>query len=381
PTHYLLLVGSKEEHAFDWEELLARIEIPGVREDLESIGLANPLRFLSTFLLNDEATRDFVRGSEINRDDRPLLELRAPRSMDRFAGARNLQALLELAETLELSPPIETGHGARQRETVQAKLEPYLRASRHLNRGHVHYQSGLQDFQAAIDRYREAAAANPSQRLAVETLVQATKRTRDELLSAYEAAATEKARSPGVLLNLGLTLLASGDHRRAMEVLENLVEIRPELAEAHVNLSRAALGARERKKALEAAETSVEVAPSRADAHFQKALVLESLERFDDALEAYRETLRLRPEMIEARFNAGTALAALGRLDEARMEYERGLSARPSDDRARMNLARILLLQGDEAAAARELTRVADAGGAAAAEAAEILARLTPPIP
>jgi tetratricopeptide (TPR) repeat protein len=380
PTHYLLLVGSEEEHAMEWDALLSRMSIPEVREDLGSIGLADPFRFLSTFLLDNEAVREFVRGSELNRDDRPLLEFRAPRSMDRFAGARNLEALLKLAESHAPLPPLTTRYGERQSATVQSKLEPYLRASRQLNRGHVHYQNGLQDFQKAIDHYRAAAAVNPSQKRELESLVKATTKTRDELLRAYEAAAAEE-RSPGVLLNLGLTLLAAGESRRAMQVFEELAKLRPMLTDAHVNLSRAALGAGEMESALQAAETSVEIAPLRSDAHFQRAIVLEELGRFHEALAAYQEVLRLSPEMADARFNLGTTLAVLGRLEEARVEYDRGLSLRPNDDRARMNLARLLLLQGDVAAAARELKRIVESGGTAAPDAVDILDRLAREIP
>jgi spermidine synthase len=376
PTHYLLLVGSEEEHAPSWDRLLSRISIEDVREDLDSIGLADPFRLLSTFLLDDRAVRRLVRGSELNRDELPLLELRAPRSTDRFAGARNLETALELAESENPSPPFETLFGERQRETIQAKLEPYLRASRHLNRGHVLYQNGLQDFQAAMDRYRDAAAANPLQESEVDSLVRATERTRDALLRAYAAAASAPGRSPGVLMNWGLTLLAAGRFVPAMEAFEDLAEERPELADAHLNLSRAALLAGEIEKALRAAENAVEAAPLRADVHFQKAMVLERSDRLRDALDAYENALRLRPEMVEARFNRGTILAGLGRLEEAREEYERGLSFRPGDDRARMNFAGVLLLQGDEATATIELRKIAEAGGSAAPRAAEILERL-----
>ncbi len=380
PTHYLLLVGSEEEHAMNWDDLLSRLSIPEVREDLESIGLADPFRLLATFLLDDASVRDFVRGSEINRDDRPLLEFRAPRSMDRFAGARNLETLLRIAASTAPFPPFTTRYGDRQRQTIQAKLEPYLRASRNLNRGHVHYQNGLQDFHAAIGWYHEAAVANPSQEAEVATLVGATRRTRDELLRAYESAASEREGSPGVLLNFGLTLLAAGESQRAVAVFEDLAERYPDLADAQVNLSRAAFAAGEAEKALRAAERSVEINPLRADAHFQRALVLAVMERLPETLAAYDEVLRLRPDMVEARFNRATALAGLLRLGEARREYERGLSLRPGDDRARMNFAQVLLLQGDEASARRELMRVAEGGGGAAREAAEMLDELRPEI-
>jgi spermidine synthase/tetratricopeptide (TPR) repeat protein len=381
PTHYLLLVGSEDGHAVSWEDLLDRISVPEVRADLESIGLADPFRFLSTFLLDDGAVRELVRGASINQDDLPLLEFRAPRSTDRFAGARNLEALLDLASLRNPSPPFTTRYGERQRRTIEAKLEPYLRASRHLNRGHVHYQNGLQDFEAAIARYREAAQANPLQEREVDSLVRATARTRDELLRAYEEAASTEDRSPGVLLNFGLTLLAAGESVRAMETFETLAEERPGLADAHVNLSRAALAAGDEEKAVRAAETAIERAPLRADAHFQRALSLEASERPSEALEAYHRALQLRPEMVEARFNRGTILAGLGRLEEAREEYQRGLALRPSDDRARLNFAGVLLLQGDEVSAARELQIVAEAGGPAAAQAAEMLQRLERGVP
>jgi len=381
PTHYLLLVGSEEAHAFDWDELLARMDVAEVREDLESVGLSDPFRLLATFLLGDRDVRAFTAGSELNRDELPLLEFRAPRSVDRFAGARNLESLLSLAEGDGGAPPFTARHGERQRETVLAKLEPYRRASRRLNRGHVHYQNGLQDFQAAIERYREAAEVNPSQLPEVAALIEATVRTRDGLLRAYENAAAADASSPGVLLNLGLTLLAAGHERRSMEVFESLVELRPQLADGHLNLSRAALAVGESERALHAAAAAVAAAPLRVDTHFQKGVILERLGRWDEALEAYREVLRLRSDVVEARFNAGTALARLNRLDEAREEYLRGLSFRPDEAWARLNLVRILLLQGDRASAETELARVVAGGGVAAEEATALRRELASKTP
>jgi hypothetical protein len=196
PTHYLLLVGSVAEHAVSWDRLLERLEIPAVRADLESIGLADPFRLLSTFLMGEDTIRSFAAGAPINTDARPLIEFRAPRTTDRFAGAKNLGALVAAAEASRPEVPFQARHGVAERATVLAKLKPYREAAVLLNHGHVRYQNGLQDFQAALALYRRALAANPGQRQ-LEDLIEATERTRDQILSAYETAARAEPDSPG----------------------------------------------------------------------------------------------------------------------------------------------------------------------------------------
>jgi spermidine synthase len=375
PTHYLLLIGSAAPQAIQWERLLERMDLPEVRTDLESIDLADPFKLLSMFLMDDATLRRFIEGAAVNSDDWPLLEFRAPQSTDQFSGARNLQDLLDAVARRPATLPLVTRYGSVQRRTVVGMLEPYRRAALLLNRGHVSYQSGSQDFQSALAYYQRAAAVNPGDRQIPE-LIQATARTRDRILAVYEAAFKVQPEAPGVLHNLGLILLAAGQPKRAVEIFQRLAALRPNLAEPHLDLSRAARLAGDTATARRAAASAVRLAPERADVHFQEALVLQDVGVLNEALQAYRRALTRQPDMVEAHFNAGTVLVALGRLAEARIEYEAGLYTRPDEPWARLNLAQILLLLGERGAALKELQRAASDEGSAGTRARQLLAEV-----
>jgi tetratricopeptide (TPR) repeat protein len=372
PTHYLLLIGSESPQRIDWDRLLERMDVPDARADLESIRLGDPFRLLATFLMDDAGVRRFVAGAGVNSDARPALEFRAPRSTDRFSGARNLRDLLAAVERQPPRLPLETRYGAAQRQTVLARLEPYLRAARFLNRGHVSYQAGSYDFQAALEHYRRAAAANPAD-AHIPDLIAATARTRRSLLDVYEAAAVDDPDAPGLLYNLAVSRLAAGEPASAIDPLERLLRLQPAAPDAHLTLARAARLAGDLPRARAAADEAVRLAPARAEAHFERGLVLQDAGDAAGALAAFQRALALQPSMSEAHFNAGTALLSLDRMDEAQAAYEAGLRLDPDEARARVNLAQILLLRGDKAGAARALRAIPPDAGPAYARAQSLL--------
>jgi spermidine synthase len=372
PTHYLLLVGSQGPHQIAWERLLEQLERPNVRQDLESVGLANPFKLLATHLLGDRAIREFVAGAPTNSDAWPRLEFFAPRSADLFSGARNLQTLLQVTAEQPTEPPFVTRYGEAQRRTVLQRLQPYREASALLNRGHVSFQAGRQEFDSALAYYRRAASANPNDRQ-IPALIAATTETRDQLLMAYRSAATQNPHDPGVLHNLGLTLLAAGHASEAMTTFQQLVSLRPELADAHLNLSRAARAARDVATAERSIQEAVRRAPDRFDAHFQRGLVAQDRGDLPGALDAFERAAALNPTLAEAHFNAGMVLMQQQRPHDARRAYEIGLQQDPRAAFARINYAQVLLMLGEHSRAAVELERVVAERGPASIAAQELL--------
>ncbi|MDR7520113.1 MAG: fused MFS/spermidine synthase [Armatimonadota bacterium] len=77
----LMLIGSVEALRWDYRRIAGRLEaIPGVREDLQAIGIWHPAAVLAAFALGgddlDRLTRSVRR---LHADDRPVLEFEAPR--------------------------------------------------------------------------------------------------------------------------------------------------------------------------------------------------------------------------------------------------------------------------------------------------------------
>jgi spermidine synthase len=375
PTHYLLLVGSESRQRIDWERLLARLEIPEVRADLESVGLSDPYRLLSTFLMDDGAVRAFVAGSDVNSDARPLLEFRAPRSIDRFSGARNLEAMLDAVGGRGVAVPLATRYGEREERTVREKLAPYLRSAALLDRGHVAYQSARQDLRGTLELYRRAAAANPAD-VQIARLIDGVVETRQRLLRAYEAAAAAEPTSPMALHAFGVMLLDAGEAVRAAEVFGALARLQPESADVQVALARARREAGDRRGARSAIMRALQLDRTRADAWFERGVLDQQDADLTAAHDAFETALRIDASFYQARFNLGTVLAGMGQLSDARAAYEAGLADDPNEPGARINLAQILLLLGDRARAVEQLQRAAASNDPAAVRAKALLSDL-----
>jgi spermidine synthase len=95
PTDFLIVVGSPAELRVDLAEWSRRMRAPGVAEDLEAVGLADPCRLLATHLTGGDALAAYLGDGPLNTDDRPVLSYTTYGSNFRTTAAANLVLLLE----------------------------------------------------------------------------------------------------------------------------------------------------------------------------------------------------------------------------------------------------------------------------------------------
>ena len=96
---------------------------------------------------------------------------------------------------------------------------------------------------------------------------------------------------------------------------------------------------------------SIEIDPGVADFHNNLGLLLRDTARAAEALPAFRRAIEREPQWADAYGNLGLAHEALSQWDEARAAFEAALRLAPESAIAHQNLARVLLAQGDFAAA------------------------------
>lgn len=175
-THYLLLVGSKAPLQIDWEVFKRRIAEPSVAADLAEVGLENPYKLLSCFVMDSASLKPFVLGYPLNSIYRPYVEFGAPRSS--LPGALdNLESLLLAAGR---SVPDVAGMSAEE----EATLERYREASRHALRGHLH--ATRSEHGAARYEYEKALALTPGDP-SLERILGVSESAGAELLARAEA--------------------------------------------------------------------------------------------------------------------------------------------------------------------------------------------------
>jgi tetratricopeptide (TPR) repeat protein len=144
----------------------------------------------------------------------------------------------------------------------------------------------------------------------------------------------------------GETAPANAALESAVSAWRAAVKDRPELAEAHNNLSAALLEQGSVAEALMEIHESLRLKPTLAEAHSNLGGVLLREQRIDEAIVAYREALRLDPEAFDVEFGLGVAFETQGKVEEAIAAYREAIRMEPDFSDARHNLSLALVGQG-----------------------------------
>jgi len=99
---YSIVIGRNEPITIDVAQLKEKLAEPRLARDLAQIDVKDEYDILSFFVMGPEKARSFAQNGDINSDDYPIIELRAPKSMTRRrTWYQNLKELSEMRE-----PPI-----------------------------------------------------------------------------------------------------------------------------------------------------------------------------------------------------------------------------------------------------------------------------------
>jgi tetratricopeptide (TPR) repeat protein len=114
-------------------------------------------------------------------------------------------------------------------------------------------------------------------------------------------------------------------HGEACEAYRRAIELRPEWAEARLNLGTLLFEDGNITGAEEEFRRAVEASPKHALAHFNLAAALDEMNRSEEAREHLLEALRLSPDFLDACYNLAAVCEKLHRLAEARRYWSRYL--------------------------------------------------------
>ena len=81
PGGDFIALNRTEASPLRFDRLRALWQVPGLREDYETLELRHPEGLVAYYALNDSAVRRMAAGSVLNTDDRTLLEYHAPRAL------------------------------------------------------------------------------------------------------------------------------------------------------------------------------------------------------------------------------------------------------------------------------------------------------------
>jgi tetratricopeptide (TPR) repeat protein len=128
-------------------------------------------------------------------------------------------------------------------------------------------------------------------------------------------------------VNIANALLAQNDVESAITHFRQAIAMQPDFTEAHYSLGNASTV--QAKDAVDAYRAAINARPEYASALYDLGLALEGADRAQEAIAAYRGAVKAKPDFAEAHVNLGVLLFASGALDDAIAAYDAAILARP----------------------------------------------------
>lgn len=144
----------------------------------------------------------------------------------------------------------------------------------------------------------------------------------------------------------GRLLRRVGKAGEARAALEKALDVRPDLAEARLELASLDIAAGKLDSALTQCEAALKLRPHQARPHVLRADILAHLDRREEALASLREAIRVQPSDWEGHYLLGVELAMEEQLPEAEARFAEAVRLRPDHVLSRVNLGVALVRQG-----------------------------------
>jgi Tfp pilus assembly protein PilF/predicted nucleic-acid-binding protein len=166
---------------------------------------------------------------------------------------------------------------------------------------------------------------------------------------------------PEAHYNLGVLLGNRGRKEDAEAEYREAIRINPDYVDAHINLGNLLNDMGRKEDAEVEYREALRINSDSADAHYNLGVLLKDMGRKEDAEAEYREALRINPDYVEAHNNLGVLLGNMGRKEDAEVEYREAIRIKPDDADAHHILGNLLTEMGrieDAEAEYREAIRI-----------------------
>lgn len=218
----------------------------------------------------------------------------------------------------------------------------------------------------AADAFRQALACDPGNASIVARLatILLTRNRIPEALELIERFISQNKETPALLLLRAQSLLAIGDHQRAIPAFRKAADLLPDSDSAWIGLAAALADDGQHV----AAETAVKHAATHghdnAQTRFVLARVLLAQRRYEEAEAEFRNAIRLHPGYVQAHINlAETLWMHTGDAKTVSDEIDASLRTNPALSPLRLLKAKLLEASGDSAAALAEMDSAIERDG------------------
>jgi len=221
PQHFCL-IGSMKPLKINFDNWQERIAQDGVAADLRDSNLEDPYVFITRYMFGDEKLHDYLAGSPLNTDDKPLVEFARESIREERAIIYELINLKEDVISLLEEPPPSEG--------VINELNTYDQGTRWMMRGQLETWYPTRQFESEIAQ-RQALLYCPDNQDVRHNL-----NFSEQIREKVQQALDEKPNHPMALFDLGRIAMEKGDFEKAEEYLLRSLAIRKGMPEASLQL-------------------------------------------------------------------------------------------------------------------------------------------------
>lgn len=143
----------------------------------------------------------------------------------------------------------------------------------------------------------------------------------------YKMILHESPRHAVALHYSGVIAYQSGDLENGIQLIEQAIQIQPEIPDFHNNLGLALQAIGSNQRAEQCFVQAIELNPNYAEAHSNMGLLLEATGRPLDAIPYFEKAIALRPDFFQAHWNLSLSLLVTGNFLRGWDEYEWRLKA------------------------------------------------------
>ncbi|MGA7180653.1 MAG: tetratricopeptide repeat protein [Thiobacillaceae bacterium] len=222
----------------------------------------------------------------------------------------------------------------------------HVAASADFNVAFRYHQGGALD--AAAAAYQKVLSAIPNHFDALHMLgvIEFNRRNLDRSVELLEQAIRIKPDVAVAHMNYGNTLRARGRIQDAIAHYKRAIQLQPDLEHAHLNLVKTALESGEFEMALRHADIAIALNPNNADSHNDRGNAQLGLKQIQLAEDAFRSACRLNPRFVASQSNLGNLLIQNGRIEEGFQCHRIACELAPSAAAAHYNLGVAMLKHG-----------------------------------
>jgi tetratricopeptide (TPR) repeat protein len=240
------------------------------------------------------------------------------------------------------------------------KIEPN-NADAHNNIGLILYNKGMYD--TAVEEFRTAKTLKPNEKqyaynegLALVKLgkndeaAKAFKESsgfgegediRENFLKEYEANQWRE------LYNQGHSMMEIGSTKKAIELFEQVLELKPNMLEAHVNLGFCYRQLGNNQKQIYHFEQALKLSPDSPEINYNLGLAYADYKLYQQAIDRFNKVIELKLDYKDAYFNLGTTLYKINKFADAVKAFGKAVELSPNWLEARLNLGSSALKTGD----------------------------------